>query len=152
MSGITTMSVGPIFTRVLYYGLNPTWFAYVWVVVFSAALFTVALSVPVASIFCSTINWCCWHDRKILPGQAHYDGEADVLNRTAARPGILPTEHEKLSFGLNSYAGRINPPRGSGRRCSSVRPGSNLYWTRLAQMHAAPSEEDRRLAEAYCLR
>lgn len=72
------MCVGPIFTLVLYNKLNPSWFAYAWTMVFIVAFFTVALSVPVTAIFFSTINWCCWHNKAVLPGEPRWRAEEDV--------------------------------------------------------------------------
>lgn len=71
------MCVGPIFTRILYDNLSPNWFAWAWVLVFSAAMFTVGLSVPCVAIFFNTIQWCCWHKRKVLPGQAAWGTDDD---------------------------------------------------------------------------
>lgn len=149
IKGITTMSVAPVFTRVLYSNLDPKWFAYVWVMVFMTAFFTVALSVPAAAIFFSTIHWCCWHNRKILPGQAQWnDDEPEVVEHEPRQIGLLPKPdgYGKPGFEVNSsYATR------SGQRLSQ-RPTNNLYWTRLAAVHSNLTREDGRLADAYPLR
>jgi hypothetical protein len=68
------MAIGPIWTRVLYHNLNPQVFALAWVVVFSCAFIAVALCVPSAALFLSTIKWCCGHNRKLLPGDINYVG------------------------------------------------------------------------------
>lgn len=70
--GFTTMCIGPIFMRVLYHNANPNWFAYGFAFVFAFAIFSIGFMVPVISMFFSTINCCCWHNRKVLPGQAQW--------------------------------------------------------------------------------
>jgi len=37
-----------------------------------SAMFVVALSVPAASMLFDMIQWCCWHDRKLCPGEAQW--------------------------------------------------------------------------------
>jgi hypothetical protein len=73
---LSTMCIGPIFVRVIYYNDNPSWFAYGFVWVFAFAIFAVAFMVPVTvgcGHFLSTIKWCCWHNRKTLLGQAQWE-------------------------------------------------------------------------------
>ncbi|KAF2137471.1 uncharacterized protein K452DRAFT_235752 [Aplosporella prunicola CBS 121167] len=70
LHGFSTVPVAPILTRILYHDLDPAWFAWAWVLVFGSAMGAVALAVPSAAIFFGSVNWCCWHDRKVLPGQA----------------------------------------------------------------------------------
>lgn len=113
MHGLSTMTVGPIFDRVLYHGLDPSFFAYAWCTVFIFAFFTLSLSVPVAAIFFSTIQWCCWHDRKILPGEAQWTW-ADLETGT------------KTQRPRTAVARPYSRPRGNG----------SAYWTRLAEKHA----------------
>merc|ERR1711881_98968 len=73
ISGLATMPVSAIFSRIIYSRtFSPSWFAYSWVVVFVSILVSIGAFVPIAAIFFSTIKWCCGHDRKILPGQANY--------------------------------------------------------------------------------
>jgi hypothetical protein len=76
-AGFSTMCIGLIFVQVIYYNANPGWFAYGFAWVFEFAIFAIALMIPVVAIFFSTINWCCWHNRKVLPGQASWEDVED---------------------------------------------------------------------------
>jgi len=132
--GFTTMAVGPIFFRVLYHGLDPAWFAWAWVLVFMSAMFVVALSVPVASIFFNTIQWCCWHDRKTLPGQAQWDVDFVEEAIESTRRG---RRAERVTSRLPYQEHPFSPSR--------ERQVSTAYWTKLAEKHAetlSPSLDD----------
>ncbi|KAK3065029.1 hypothetical protein LTS18_012954 [Coniosporium uncinatum] len=132
--GFTTMAVGPILIRVLYHGLGPAWFAYAWVLVFMSAMFVVALSVPAASIFFNTIQWCCWHDRKILPGQAQWDmDDIEEANEKPRRGRPAERMLSRLPYQDHPFSS------------SRERQISTTYWTKLAEKHAetlSPSLED----------
>lgn len=119
--GLSTLTVAPILHRVLYHGLDPAYFAYAWVMVFFFAFFTVALSVPVASIFFSTIHWAFWHDRKILPGEAKWSGEDLEIG---ADIGI-----ERRRTTVRLHVDHQSRPRGK----------DGTYWTKLAEKYASPS-------------
>ena len=70
-SGITTVCIGPIFVRMIYYKANPGWFAFGFAMVFAFAIFALGFMIPVIALFFSTVNWgCCWHNRRVLPGEA----------------------------------------------------------------------------------
>jgi hypothetical protein len=166
--GFTTMSIGPIFTRILYSDtFSTSWFAYAWVVVFAAAFFAVALCVPAATLFFSTIHWCCWHDRKILPGQAVYEDDSDAEDADPEKGEVRPlrgrsppaaesshpaalvpgnslnhTGHaSRLSLSKMYYDGRqslLLDARAS--RIGSVRSSSQpaISWTRLGALYSTP--------------
>jgi hypothetical protein len=88
--GITTVCIAPIFVRIIYYNANPGWFAFGFAFVFAFAIFALAFMIPVIALFFSTINWgCCWHNRKVLPGEAQWkeveDEETEIRNETNGR-------------------------------------------------------------------
>lgn len=78
------MCIGPIFTRVLYFNSNPNWFAYGFAWAFTFTIFSLAFMAPAATMFFGTIHCCCWHDRKVLPGQAQWEDEEN-----GSREGVL---------------------------------------------------------------
>ncbi|KAH7348601.1 hypothetical protein BKA65DRAFT_594398 [Rhexocercosporidium sp. MPI-PUGE-AT-0058] len=75
LHGFSSMCIGPIFTRVLYFNTDPNWFAYGFVCASTFTFFGLAFMIPAATMFFGTINWCCWHNRKVLPGQAQWEDE-----------------------------------------------------------------------------
>jgi hypothetical protein len=81
------MSVGPIFSLVLYHNLSPAAFAYAWVGVFMSAFFAVGFAVPVAGIFFSNIRWCISHRKAVFPGQAEWIGEYETDSARVFRRG-----------------------------------------------------------------
>jgi hypothetical protein len=104
MGGWSTICIGPIFVRVIYYDQNPAWFAYGFAWVFAFAIFAIAFMVPTVALFFSTINWCCWHNRKTLPGQAQWeesDEDGVTLNGSQERKQMLEP--------LPSFDNGLNP-------------------------------------------
>lgn len=83
LHGFPTMCVGPIFTRVLYFNTDPNWFAYGFAWAFTFTIFALAFMVPAATMFFGTINWCCWHNRKVLPGQPQWEDEENGSGQEA---------------------------------------------------------------------
>ena len=58
------MPIAPIYTRVLYYELAPSWIAYVGMWNLCVSLLTIALCVPVACLFFKGAQCCCWDGRQ----------------------------------------------------------------------------------------
>lgn len=127
--GLSTVTVAPILDRVLYHDLNPQYFAYAWVAVFGFAFFTVALSVPIAAIFFSTINWYIWHDRKVLPGEAHWTGD-DLEN------GSKPRREQRRTTLIRSISNSSKSPYSYSPRPQGT---GVTHWTKLGEMHANSS-------------
>ncbi|BFZ61255.1 hypothetical protein YB2330_002314 [Saitoella coloradoensis] len=57
--GFTTLPVPPVFTAIVYFDLDPKWFAYAWAFVFAALLATMGLSAPMIKLFIRD----CWYGR-----------------------------------------------------------------------------------------
>ncbi|KAF2422879.1 hypothetical protein EJ08DRAFT_664683 [Tothia fuscella] len=123
LHGLTTLPIAPILTRILYSSLTPSYFAYAWTLVFSAAMITVALCIPSATLFFSTINWCCWHDRKTLPGQASYsDGDnSDVENGPMTGRNIALFPMKSAGVSVRSMK---SPRVDAGGRIVPLSPGN----------------------------
>lgn len=119
LHGLSTVTVAPVLTGILYDDLDPAYFAYAWVVVFFCAFFAVGLSVPSAALFFSTIHWCCWHDRKTLLGEAQWTySDLEFGNRARM-------DRSMVAIPFNDQRVRLD-------RTGVI----DSYWTRLAEKHA----------------
>src|SRR3954464_4847791 len=99
------MCIGPIFVRVVYYNADPNWFAYGFAWVFMFAIFAVAFMVPCVTVFFGRIRWCCWHERKVLPGQAQWEDGDSFGGEVFERKQVLRGAAMAVNYAPSAYEG-----------------------------------------------